>query len=466
MDSNGYNKRTFNKAERNVGGTHGLAFIYFLLEHITTVVPVLIFTIAGLLTHFLGGSAMFFLAVAVAIPVVAVGTFAVTMVVQSRIEDPAAPANWEEFIEVHDAKLAKQYKGQKIPMNTMVEAYMAQKIDFKKDPLQVLWCRFDLFRLCITIDHFKFFLTKFVGQLVHHSQNADTAEVRDVYDRGNDFYRWFLGPRMVYTSGIFEDQSGSLEDAQDRKMDLVCRKTKMKPGDKHLDIGCGWGTLLCHAAKYYGTNSTGVTLAREQRKWGLDQAKQYGVEGQVEILCMDYRDIPATQYDVITCLEMAEHVGVKNYQTFLVQVKNMMKDDGFLYFQVAGLRRAWQYEDLIWGLFMGTYIFPAADSSCPLGWVVSHLERAGFEVHSMENAGVHYALTINHWYNNWVSNKDDVINKYGQWWYRLWIIFLAWSTIIASQGSSTVFMLTCHKNTSRFERRDNFVGPNIIATQQ
>ena len=181
---------------------------------------------------------------------------------------------------------------------------------------------------------------------------------------------------------------------------------------------------------------------------------------------MDYRDIPkGEKFDKITCLEMAEHVGVKNFQTFLLQIRELLQDDGMLYFQIAGLRRAWQWEDLIWGMFMGTYIFPAADSSCPLGFVVTQLERAGFEVHSVENTGVHYSLTINHWYQNWLKNKEAVVAKYGEWWYRLWVIFLGWSTIIASQGSSTVFMIAAHKNTSRFERRKPFVEAPHLSTQ-
>ncbi|GBG25283.1 Sphingolipid C9-methyltransferase [Hondaea fermentalgiana] len=466
MDSGGYDKRTFFDKEKNVGGTHGLYMIFFLLEHVTTVVPALCFIPAAGLTYALSGGIAMFLAMLVAVPVVAVTVFAVTMVALSHAEFPDAPCDWTKYIDITDAKLAAKYKGRKIPIETFVDAYMSQRAEFVADPLEVFWHRHEVFLFCITLGHAKFFLTKFTGQLIHHTQAADTAEVRDVYDRGNDFYRWFLGPRMIYTSGIFESQEESLEDAQDRKMDLVCRKTHMKPGDEHLDIGCGWGTLLAFAAKNYGTKSTGVTLAREQCKWGMAQAKDWGVEDRVQMLCMDYRDIPKKQYNVITSLEMIEHVGIKNVQSFLLQCKDMLVDDGLFYLQLAGLRRAWQFEDLIWGLFMGSFIFPGADASCPLAFITSQAERAGFEVHSMENCGVHYALTINHWYNNWLSNKDEVVAKYGQWWYRCWVVFLAWSVIVASQGSSTVFLLVLHKNTSRFERRDTFVGPYPIATQQ
>lgn len=205
----------------------------------------------------------------------------------------------------------------------------------------------------------------------------DKRDVGDVYNRGNDFYNWFLGDMMIYTSGIFQDESKeTLEQGQTRKLDLICQYTQMKPNQKHLDIGCGWGTFVSHAAKHYGTYSTGVTLAQEQVVWGLETAKKYGVQDKVNFLCKDYRDIPSTEkYDVITCLEMSEHVGIKNYDKFLTQIKSLLKEDGIFYLQIAGLRRVWHFEDLVWGLFMDRYIFPGADASCPLYWVTNQLER-------------------------------------------------------------------------------------------
>jgi cyclopropane fatty-acyl-phospholipid synthase-like methyltransferase len=139
------------------------------------------------------------------------------------------------------------------------------------------------------------------------------------------------------------------------------------------------------------------------------------------------------------------------------QVYDLLEDDGIFYLQIAGLRRAWQFEDLIWGIFMATWIFPAADASLPLAWTVSHLEAVGFEVQSHENIGIHYSETISRWLDNCLKNKDDVIAKYGEQWYRIWLVFLAWSVVIASQGSSTAHMLVCYKNKDAFNRK-RFVG--------
>ena len=255
---------------------------------------------------------------------------------------------------------------------------------------------------------------------------------------------------------------------------------QMKPGDEHLDIGCGWGPMVVHAAKHHGSNSTGITLAQEQADWANKRAADNGVGDKVKIIVDDYRNLPVKKWDKITCLEMAEHVGIKNFQKFLLQVRGMLKDDGVFYLQIAGLRRSWQFEDLIWGLFMGKYIFPGADASCPLGFVVNQAERAEFEVHRVENCGVHYGITIQKWYENWKSNEQAIVAKYGQRWFRMWMVFLGWSVIVGKQGGSTVYMVTMTKNTRNdketvsaeeaasvpYSRLKKWVGDKPVATQQ
>ena len=253
---------------------------------------------------------------------------------------------------------------------------------------------------------------------------ADEEQVRDHYDRGDDFYGWFLGPRMVYTSGVISDinKEETLEQLQDNKLAIVCEKIGLKAGEKLLDIGCGWGTLAKFASVNFGARATGVTLGRNQTAWGNNGLRKAGIpEEQSNILCMDYRDIPLAEggYDKITCLEMAEHVGIRHMTTFLRQVHDMMDDDGVFFLQVAGLRKSWQYEDLIWGLFMNKYIFPGADASTPLGFYISSLETAGFEVKGIDTIGVHYSATLWRWYRNWIANSEKVKAKYGNRWYRV-----------------------------------------------
>lgn len=294
-----------------------------------------------------------------------------------------------------------------------------------------------------------------IPDILFHSQSQDEDQIQDVYDRGDDFYEWFLGPRMIYTGGMVRDttRAETLEELQDNKLSMVCEKLDLKKGDRMLDIGCGWGTLAAFAAKNFETDVTGITLSKNQAKFGNDRIAKNGISSeQARILNKDYREIPKHTFNKISCLEMAEHVGIRRYSTFLNEVYNLLDDDGTMVFQVAGLRPHWQYEDLIWGLFMNEHIFPGADASCSLGWVINQLENAGFEVKSIDVLGVHYSVTILRWYNNWLSNKEKVLEKYGERWFRIWTFFLASSVIIARNGGSSVFQITVQKNLNATRR--------------
>lgn len=145
---------------------------------------------------------------------------------------------------------------------------------------------------------------------------------------------------------------------------------------------------------------------------------------------MDYRDIPVPEgkYNKITCLEMAEHVGVRKFGSFCQQVNDMLEDDGIFFLQIAGLRKPWQYEDFTWGLFMNKYVFPGADASTPLGFFVDKLEGAGFEIKQIDTIGVHYSATLWKWYRNWMGNQDKVVAKYGKRWFRVGFSLFHWDT--------------------------------------
>ncbi|KAI8900416.1 S-adenosyl-L-methionine-dependent methyltransferase [Globomyces pollinis-pini] len=410
--------------------------------------------LATLFIFDLAWSSYLFLAAGLAIPV-----FCAFNIISSFYNAPERPQKSLPGLPVEDyltikTDALKSYKGRnKIPIATFFEAYFDEQIDLKGDMLETLEARYDWASFTFTLGQAAFFITQWVPETLWHSRKQDEDQVRNHYDRGDDFYNWFLGPMMIYTSGIIgqTNKRESLEEMQERKLETVCRKINVQPGDKMLDIGCGWGTLSVHAAKK-GATVTGVTLGRNQTEWGMGKAREAGVEKNVNILCTDYRDIPKTKYNKITCLEMAEHVGILRFQTFLHQVREMLEDDGIFFLQIAGLRRAWQYEDLQWGLFMAKYVFPGADASPPLNWVMEQLERAGFEIESCETLGVHYSTTIFRWYENWMKNKEKVIENYGVRWFRIWEFFLAYSTIIARQGSATVYQIVAHKNLNAFDR--------------
>ncbi|KAJ5147575.1 uncharacterized protein N7443_000834 [Penicillium atrosanguineum] len=375
----------------------------------------------------------------------------------------------EHYLHFHKEHDRATYRGKsKIPMEVFYEKYFNGEVDFKGDALEALEYRHDWANFKFTMGLFKHFLFGFIPEMLMHTRSQDEEQVRDHYDRGDDFYAWFLGPRMIYTSGIISDINSeeTLEQLQDNKLAVVCEKIGAKPGDKILDLGCGWGTLAKYASVHYGAHVTGITLGRNQTAWGNNGLRKAGIEeDQSRIICSDYRDAPRVEggYQKITCLEMAEHVGVRHFSTFLSQVYDMLEDDGTFFLQIAGLRKSWQYEDLIWGLFMNKYIFPGADASTPLGFVVDKLEGAGFEIKAVDTIGVHYSATLWRWYRNWMGNKDKVEAKYGKRWFRIWEYFLAASTITSRQGGATCWQLTLVKNINSTHRIEGIATQHGLA---
>ncbi|OAQ67952.1 cyclopropane-fatty-acyl-phospholipid synthase [Pochonia chlamydosporia 170] len=400
-----------------------------------------------------------FFALIVDLPLLAAWWLVVSTISPRRNEKAKLPGRPVEFYLdfKKDSDRAKYRGSNKIPMETFHEMYFDGDVDFKGDCLEVMEYRHDWASFRFTISLIKFFLLGMIPELIMHTRSQDEEQVRDHYDRGDDFYGWFLGPRMIYTSGIISDieKEETLEELQDNKLTVVCEKIGLQSGERMLDIGCGWGTLARFASENYGAHVTGITLGRNQTAWGNSAMRKVGItEEQSKILCMDYRDIPVPEgrYNKITCLEMAEHVGVRHFSSFLTQVYNMLDDDGVFFLQIAGLRKPWQYEDLIWGLFMNKYVFPGADASTPLGWVVDKLEGSGFEIKGVDTIGVHYSATLWRWYRNWIANREKVEAKYGKRWFRIWEYFLAYSTIVSRQGSATCFQITLVKNINSTHR--------------
>lgn len=374
-----------------------------------------------------------------------------------------------DFVEVRHDSVTARYRKKKVSIGYFVEDYMAGKIDINKGLLELLSEDKDaIFTYDYIGHHYKFFVTRMIPEVINHSQKQDEEIIRSHYDNQNDLFSWFLGDRMIYTSCYYTNDDETLEQAQDNKMDIIAQKIQLKEGDKLLDIGCGWGTLIAHMAKYYGAQTTGVTIAPAGAEWAKKQIREYDVEGKANVTIADYRDIPKNRkWDKITCLEMAEHVGIKNFKKFMAQVYDMLEDDGIFYMQIAALRerdslfRGPNQEDLLWGLFMNEYIFSGADASMPLNWDLQRMEKVGFEIHSVENIGIHYSRTINAWYDNWLSNEEKVLAKYGQNTFRMYEVFLAWSTVIAKQGGSTAYQIVAYKNTNKFDR-SRFIGNKSI----
>ncbi len=284
-----------------------------------------------------------------------------------------------EYVVFHDGALARRHGKKPMPIDTLFEAYFEGALDIPGNIYALLADRHAVTQHKFTPAHVKYFLTRFVPEFAIHSKKMDEKLVRWHYDRGDDFFAAFLGPRMVYTSAFFTHPSQSLEQGQDQKMDMVCQKLMLKPGDRLLDIGCGWGTLAMHAARHYGATSTGVTLSKNQTAFGNARIEAAGMGSRARI-------------------------------------------------------------------------FAGADASLPLAPMMNALEKAKFEIHSVENVTTHYRFTIEKWHDNWLSSRESIVATYGERWFRIWHVFLAWATTIAAQGTAACFQVLAHKNLNHFDR--------------
>jgi len=290
-----------------------------------------------------------------------------------------------------------------------------------------------------------------------HDTNQDASYLPEAYNKGDDWFEATLGEPMVYTGAIYTGPNETMWSAQLNKLEFIAHALGVKKGDKAMDIGAGWGRLSNHLASK-GADVTGVLMASDQQQYAQRMSKKLGNKN-VNILLKNFfhLETPEKKFNVISSVEMAEHVGIRNYNKFLRKVHELLDDEGTFYLQVAGLPRGYgqgynHYEDLIWGLFMDEHVFPGADASCPMGWVVTHLEQAGFEVQNVYNLGNHYSKTLYHWQLTWESKKDSIIKAYGERSWRRWRVFLAWSVRIARRGGSTVQFITATKSGNEVAR--------------
>jgi len=363
-----------------------------------------------------------------------------------------------KYIVIKNPKY-NRFKSRKIPLFVFIEAFRTGDIAIVGDMPHVMTHKSEWTYNAMDWNYLHFVVFGYIFDVFVHSRRQDSDQVTQHYDTGNDFFGWFLGQRMVYTSGYYVDFTESLEKAQDQKMEVVANKLNLQKGMRVLDLGCGWGTWALWTASKIGTHTTGLTIAKEQVQFAKDRAAKNNITS-VDWLLRDYRDMPQgkPRFDRITCFEMAEHVGVKRFPEFLQLVWNALEDDGMFYLQIAGLREKWQYDDVAWGVFMYRYIFRGADASLSLNWVTGQLERAGFEINSVENIGYHYAQTIRQWRDNLVKNKSQIEKSYGAELYRIYDLFLSWSPVIVDHGTSTCWQIVCYKNLDTFNRKKSFSG--------
>lgn len=293
----------------------------------------------------------------------------------------------------------------------------------------------------------------FEGEITGRKRkSADNKDfIRFHYDLSNEFYALFLDPEMVYSCGYYTDWGNDIATAQRDKLELICRKLRLKPGDRMLDIGSGWGGLVCHAAKNYGVTAHGITLSEEQLAFARDKVKRLKLDGKVTFELTDYSQVSGT-YDKIASIGMYEHIGLKNIPAYMTKVRAVLAEDG-LFLNHAIARRAPRSSSM--GKRMrpeqkaiAKYIFPGGELD-DIGHSIVAMERAGFEVHDVEGWRMHYARTCKLWCERLTAEREQAIMFVGEEKYRIWVAYLAGVSLAFSRGTLRLFQTLASKSAKR-----------------
>ncbi|TML08059.1 MAG: class I SAM-dependent methyltransferase [Actinobacteria bacterium] len=260
-----------------------------------------------------------------------------------------------------------------------------------------------------------------------HGKARDAAAISAHYDVSNAFYELFLGPSMTYSCAVFEHEDDPLDRAQWSKYDLICRKLDLREGKRLLDIGCGWGGMVLHAARNYGVQAVGVTISTEQYEYARKRIVDAGLSDQVEIRLEDYRDVHDGPYDAISSIGMFEHVGERRLATYMNQAMRLLAPRG-RFLNHAITRPLGSEPGIVPGGFVSRYVFPDGEL-LELGQIISGMHEAGFEVRHSETLREHYDRTLRHWVSNLEARWDEAVADVGIARARIWRLYMAGSAL-------------------------------------
>lgn len=293
-----------------------------------------------------------------------------------------------------------------------------------------------------------------------HSLERDRASISYHYDQSVDFYRPWLGPSLAYSSAYFQSEADSVDVAQANKLDLICRKLRLQPGERFLDVGCGWGSLVLHAASRYGVRACGITLSHEQGKEAVERVKKARLT-DCDIELLDYRNAPGrfSSFDKIASVGMFEHVGLKNLPLYFRTVFNLLKPGGvflnsgitraqvsphsksFLYTAVVPfLRNVLRLRRPHGSSFIDRHVFPDGEL-VTLPQMLRAAEGAGFEVRDVESLREHYEMTLRGWVKELQRNADALLTQVSEKTYRIWLLYMAGSAAAFRRGDISVYQV-------------------------
>ncbi len=284
-----------------------------------------------------------------------------------------------------------------------------------------------------------------------HSKELNREAIAFHYDVSNDFYRIWLDEQMVYSCAYFNDPDESIDLAQRNKLNHICRKLRLKAGERLLDIGCGWGALICWAAQHYGVHAHGITLSSQQYEWTKNKINDLGLAKQVTVELLDYRDLSEhTVYDKVSSIGMFEHVGIKNLPTYFRAIGRVLKPGGlFLNHGITNDEEGGH--KTIGSEFMQRYVFPDGELES-VSNVQRVMERTGFEIWDVEALRPHYVLTLQRWVKQLEAHQEEAKALVGEATYRVWRLYMPACASQFEQGAIGVYQILATN------RRDGLVN--------
>ncbi len=284
-----------------------------------------------------------------------------------------------------------------------------------------------------------------------HSRDENLDAIHFHYDVSNEFYRLWLDRAMVYSCAYFEEADDGLDDAQQAKLEHVCRKLLLKPGERLLDIGCGWGALVIHAARHHGVSAHGVTLSAKQLEVARSRIAEAGLEDRVTVELKDYRDLDGRElYDKVSSIGMCEHVGLKNLPLYFDTVNRLLKADGlFLNHGITHEQAGWD-----WNLsteFINRYVFPDGQLDS-IGNIQRFMEEAKFEITDTESLRAHYALTLRAWVGRLERRHARALEYVSEATYRVWRLYMSACALEFESGHLGLYQVLAGKRGPKHAR--------------
>ncbi len=275
-----------------------------------------------------------------------------------------------------------------------------------------------------------------------HTIGRDRRAVRYHYDAGNEFFRLFLDPSMTYSCAYFRGGATTLQEAQEAKLDLVCRKLDLQEGERVLDVGCGWGSFAIHAAKHYGVSVLGVTLSEQQVKLGRERVNEAGLQDLVQLRVADYRELTGESFDAISSIGMVEHVGEERIDLYMRTLKELLVGGGRLLNH--GIAKLADFDTEDEGAFSERFVFPDG-VPLPLSRIAQAMERSSLVVRHVEGLPEDYAETLRHWIASYEERYDDAVRLAGVERARVWRLYLRAARAGFTTGWASVYQVLASK---------------------